>query len=74
MLVLARRPGQRIRIGDDIIITLISGRDSCGNTRIGIDAPKDTLVLREELTGQTIKRAREQPVTRPATTMGRPKS
>lgn len=47
MLVLARGENQRIRIGSDITVTIleISGRV----IRVGVDAPEDIVVLREEL-------------------------
>jgi carbon storage regulator len=47
MLVLSRRAGESIQIGDDITITIIKAGN---NVRIGIDAPKDVTVLRKELT------------------------
>ena len=47
MLVLARKEGERIKIGDDIVITLV--KCDHGKARIGIEAPKTLLVLREEL-------------------------
>jgi carbon storage regulator len=47
MLVLSRKSGQKIRIAEDILITVLECR---GDTiRIGIDAPKHVVVLREEL-------------------------
>ncbi|MFM7468008.1 MAG: carbon storage regulator [Vampirovibrionales bacterium] len=47
MLVLSRKSGQKIRIAEDILITILECR---GDTiRIGIDAPKHVVVLREEL-------------------------
>ena len=47
MLVLSRKVGQRILIGDDISITIV--RVAQGGVRIGIDAPKELPVVREEL-------------------------
>lgn len=47
MLVLSRKEGERIRIGDSIVITVV--RQVGDKVRIGIDAPPDMLVLREEL-------------------------
>ena len=47
MLSLARRPGQKIRIGEDIILVVreIRGRQ----VKIGIEAPAHVRVLREEI-------------------------
>lgn len=46
-LVLTRKPGQKIRIGDDIVITLLGVR---GNQyKVGIEAPKSVAVHREEV-------------------------
>ena len=47
MLVLGRKEGQSIHIGDDIVITVVRTRDT--GVRIGIDAPKDINVRRSEL-------------------------
>ena len=50
MLILTRRIGETINIGNDIKITVtaISG----SQVRIGISAPKEVKVLREELVGR----------------------
>jgi carbon storage regulator len=47
MLVLSRKQSQRIRLGDSITITVV--RVSGDKVRLGIDAPPDMLVLRDEL-------------------------
>ena len=47
MLVLSRKTGQRIEIGDNITITIVSVKGS--TVRVGIDAPSDVRVLRSEL-------------------------
>lgn len=47
MLVLSRKVGERIWIGDHISITVV--RISGGGVRIGIDAPVEMPVVREEL-------------------------
>ena len=47
MLVLTRRSGESITIGDDIIVTVISA--SGGQVRLGITAPRSVQVLREEI-------------------------
>jgi carbon storage regulator len=47
MLVLSRKPGERILLGDDIVITVI--RIGPNSVRIGIDAPQCLNIVREEL-------------------------
>ena len=47
MLVLSRKESQRIRLGDSIVITIV--KISGDKVRVGIDAPGDVLVLRDEL-------------------------
>lgn len=47
MLILQRKEGQAIYIGDDIVITLVSSEK--GRARIAIQAPSDVSILREEL-------------------------
>ena len=47
MLVLSRKQSQRIRLGDSITVTVV--RVSGDKVRLGIDAPPDMLVLRDEL-------------------------
>jgi carbon storage regulator len=47
MLVLSRKQSQRIRLGDSIVITVVRVRGD--KVRLGIEAPRDMLVLRDEL-------------------------
>jgi carbon storage regulator len=47
MLVLSRKESQRIRLGDSIVITIV--KISGDKVRVGIDAPANVLVLRDEL-------------------------
>jgi len=47
MLVLTRKPGERIVIGDDIILTIV--RITQNRVRIGIKAPPETPISREEI-------------------------
>jgi carbon storage regulator len=47
MLVLSRKERERIRLGDSIVVTIV--RVSGDKVRIGIEAPPDVLVLRDEL-------------------------
>ncbi len=48
MLALTREPGQRIVIGDDISIMVLSV-SSNGRVRLGIEAPSDVRIDREEV-------------------------
>jgi len=47
MLILTRRSGEVLMIGDDVKLTILGIRG--GQVRIGIDAPKDVAVHREEI-------------------------
>jgi carbon storage regulator len=47
MLVLSRKAGEGILIGDDIIVKVIESKS--GTIRIGIDAPKDKKIFRQEV-------------------------
>ena len=51
MLVLSRRENERIRLGDSIVVTVV--RLAGDRVRLGIEAPADVLVLRDELEPQT---------------------
>jgi carbon storage regulator len=50
MLVLSRRANQSIVVGDDIVITVLDIRGD--QVRIGIRAPRDVTVHREEIHAQ----------------------
>jgi carbon storage regulator CsrA len=47
MLVLTRKLGQRLIIGDDVVVTVLSTRN--GQVRLGIEAPRSVSIRREEL-------------------------
>ena len=47
MLTISRREGERILIGDDIVIEVVEV--SGGSVRVGITAPKAKRIYREEL-------------------------
>jgi carbon storage regulator len=47
MLILTRRAGETIRIGDSITITVLAVNGM--QVRIGIDAPREIVVDREEI-------------------------
>lgn len=50
MLVLTRKNGESIKIGDDIEITVISSKND--QVKIGIKAPKNIEVFRKEILEQ----------------------
>jgi carbon storage regulator len=47
MLVLSRKVLERIHIGDSIVLTVVQVK--CGVVRLGIEAPTDVNIAREEL-------------------------
>ena len=47
MLVITRKKGESLMIGDDIEITISKIED--GSVKVGINAPKDVTILRKEL-------------------------
>jgi len=47
MLILTRRAGETVMIGNDITITVLGVKGN--QVRIGINAPKDVAVHREEI-------------------------
>lgn len=51
MLILTRRPGESIQVGQDIEISILEIRGN--QVRLGINAPPDVLVLRSELVDST---------------------
>lgn len=46
MLILTRKEGETIRIGDDVVLTVVAVRGN--KVRLGINAPKDVPVVRPE--------------------------
>lgn len=47
MLVLSRKVGERILIGDNVSVTVV--RITGGGVRLGVEAPPDMAVIRQEL-------------------------
>lgn len=47
MLIITRRPGEKVIVGDDVVIEVIEVSGS--SVRIGINAPKSIPVYREEI-------------------------
>lgn len=59
MLVLSRKEGQRILIGDNIAVTVV--KINHGGVRLGIDAPADMPVVREELAKKMDSQGQQPP-------------
>jgi carbon storage regulator len=47
MLILTRRIGEKLVIGENVIVTVLAAKGS--QIRIGIEAPRDVAVHREEI-------------------------
>jgi carbon storage regulator len=65
MLILTRRAGEALRIGDDIEVTVMAVNGS--QVRIGINAPRDVAVDREEIAE---RKRRDREAERPAGSQG----
>ena len=59
MLVLSRKESQQIRLGDSITLTIV--RLTGDRVRLGIEAPEDVVILRQELEEDCPKQRRKQP-------------
>ncbi len=59
MLVVSRKVGERVLIGDQITVTVI--KVGSGGVRIGIQAPKEMAVVREEL-AQQVREAEQRKI------------
>ncbi len=57
MLVLTRRPGESLMIGDDVVVTILEVRGDV--VRVGIKAPRSVQVHREEVYRELQKANRE---------------
>lgn len=61
LLILTRRSNERIFIGDDIVLSVLAIEGN--RVKLGIDAPKDVSILREEIRETSIElEMDEQPV------------
>ena len=47
MLILSRRPGESLTIGDNITVTVVSINGN--QIRLGVNAPREVRVLRDEI-------------------------
>ena len=58
MLVLSRKEGEKLHIGDDIVITVTAIKG--GRVQIGVEAPRSKRILRGELK-QTVDEFQGEP-------------
>lgn len=56
MLVLSRKLGEKIYVGDNIVLTVVD--IDRGKIRLGIEAPRDVVISREELLPEADPRRR----------------
>lgn len=59
MLILTRRVGESLKIGNDVTLTVLGVKGT--QVRIGVDAPKDVAVHRQEIYERI---QREEPLKR----------
>lgn len=58
MLILTRRVGETLMVGDDVTVTVLGVKGN--QVRIGVNAPKDVDVHREEIYQRIQKEKQEQ--------------
>lgn len=61
MLILTRRVGETLMIGDDVTVTVLGVKGN--QVRVGVSAPKEVSVHREEI----YERIKQEQKTHPAT-------
>jgi carbon storage regulator len=60
MLILTRRIGESVVIGENVTVTILGVKGN--QVRVGIDAPKDVAVHREEIFERLQQEQAEKPI------------
>ena len=63
MLVLSRKVGEKILIGDNVTVTIV--RVAQGIVRVGVEAPKSMPIVREEISERAAAERTQEAVARP---------
>ena len=69
MLILTRRAGETVMIGDKVSVTIVAIQGN--QVRIGVDAPRDIEVHREEIYQKIHEGKQERPAMTPDTAAAR---
>lgn len=64
MLVVTRRPGETIHVGPDVTITITEVHGQ--KVRVGVQAPRETMIWRGELDDAVRSRAKEEAADAPS--------
>jgi carbon storage regulator len=59
MLILTRRPGERLCIGENVVITILAVKGN--QVRVGIAAPREVAIDREEIHRRKLADRRSEP-------------
>lgn len=68
MLILTRRVGETVMIGDNVTVTVLGVKGN--QVRIGVNAPKEVAVHREEIFERIKREEQAGPAKRPASGTG----